>query len=160
REGLSLYQSHDYDGAIRKYREAYARWKNPKILANLGTAAWEGGRYVDAANAYDEFLDEAPPKDPNRAEVEKARKEVLPKVGTLEVRVAGGTAAVTVDGKSIETVHLERVRVEPGSRSVDAVGAGGVRASAVAAVGAGATAVVELQLAAPPPSAAPAPAST
>lgn len=149
REGLSLYQAHDYDAAIQKYREAYARWKNPKILANLGTAAWEAGHYVEAAEAYDRFLDEAPANDPNRAEVVKARKEVIPKVGTLDVRIVGGTAAVTIDGKSIDTPHLDRIRVEPGSRTVEAVGAGGLRDMQAANVAAGATAVVELHLSAP-----------
>jgi len=149
KEGLSRYEAHDYAGAIQKYREAYARWKNPKILANLGTAAWEGGRYVDAAQAYDRFLDEAPPNDPTRTEVDKARKEVLPKVGTLDIRVVEGSAAITIDGTSIDSPHLDRVRVEPGAHTVDAVGAGGLRGSQSANVAAGATVVIELHLTAP-----------
>lgn len=147
REGLAKYEAHDYTAAIQKYREAYARWKNPKILANIGTAAWEAGRYAEAAEAYDQFLDEAPPNDPTRAEVEKAKKDVLPKVGTLDVRVAGGgTAALTLDGKSIETAHPDRIRVEPGVHTVEGVGAGGLRGRQLANVLAGATVVVELTL--------------
>jgi hypothetical protein len=162
REGLARHEAHDYAVAIQKYREAYARWKNPKILANLGTAAWEAGRYPEAAEAYDQFLDEAPANDPNRAEVEKARKDVLPKVGTLDVRVVGGgTAAFILDGKSIDAPHPERIRVEPGVHAVEGVGAGGLRGRQLANVLAGATVVVELTLgvmnnapAAAPPAAA------
>jgi hypothetical protein len=147
REGLARHEAKDYAVAIQKYREAYARWKNPKILANLGTAAWEAGRYPEAAEAYDRFLDEAPANDPTRAEVEKAKKDVLPKVGTLDVRVVGGgTAALTVDGKSVEAPHPERIRVEPGVHTVEGVGAGGVRGRQLANVLAGATVVVELTL--------------
>ena len=157
-----MYEAHDYSGAIQKYREAYARWKNPKILANIGTAAWEAGRYAEAAEAYDQFLDEAPPNDPNRAEVEKARKEVIPKVGTLDVRVAGGSAALTVDGKSIDAPHPDRIRVEPGMRTIEAVLAGGLRDTQVVNVAPGATVVVELhptaQAAGAPAAATPAPA--
>lgn len=160
KEGLSLYEAHDYGGAIEKYRAAYARWKNPKILANIGTAAWEAGRYVDAAQAYDQFLDDAPPADPTRAEVEKARKDVLVKVGTLDIRVTGGSAALTVDGKSLETAHPERVRIEPGVHSVEGVGAGGLHGRQLANVLAGGTAVVELTLyagTAPVPTSSPPP---
>jgi hypothetical protein len=146
REGLARHEARDYAAAIQKYREAYARWKNPKILANLGTAAWEAGRYPEAAEAYDQFLDEAPANDPTRAEVEKARKDVIPKVGTLDVRVVGGTAALTIDGKSVDAPHPERIRVEPGVRTVEGVGAGGLRGRQLANVLAGATVVVELTL--------------
>ena len=147
REGLARHEAHDYAVAIQKYREAYARWKNPKILANLGTAAWEAGRYPEAAEAYDQFLDEAPPNDPTRAEVEKARKDVIPKVGTLDVRVTGGgTAALIIDGKSIDAPHPERIRVEPGVHAVEGVGAGGLRGRQLANVLAGSTVVVELTL--------------
>lgn len=148
REGLSAYEAHDYARAIDKYREAYARWKNPKILANLGTAAWEAGRYVEAAEAYDRFLDEAPSNDTNRAEVEKARKEVLPRVGTLDIRVSGGTAALIIDGKSIDTPRLDRIRIDPGVRTIEGVGAGGLHARQTVNVAAGATVVVELALSA------------
>jgi len=147
REGLARHEAKDYAVAIQKYREAYARWKNPKILANLGTAAWEAGRYPEAAEAYDQFMDEAPANDPTRAEVEKARRDVLAKVGTLDVRVTGGgTAALILDGKSVEAPHPERIRVEPGVHTVEGVGAGGLRGRQLANVLAGATAVVELTL--------------
>jgi hypothetical protein len=160
REGLARYEAHDYAAAIQKYREAYARWKNPKILANIGTAAWEAGRYAEAAEAYDQFLDEAPANDPTRAEVEKARKDVLPKVGTLDVRVVGGgTAALIIDGKSIEAPHPNRIRVDAGVHTVEGVGAGGLRGRQLANVLAGATVVVELTLGAASVSPEPAPAA-
>jgi hypothetical protein len=157
KEGLALYEAHDYAGAIQKYRDAYARWKNPKILANLGTAAWEAGRFVESCEAYDRFLDEAPPNDPNRAEVEKARKEVLAKVGTLDIRVVGGPVALIIDGKSVDAPRLDRIRIDPGMRTVEGVGAGGLRGRQTVNVAAGATAVVELALAASSAPAQPAP---
>src|SRR5687767_3414897 len=72
KEGNTLHGKGQYAAALEKFYAAYARWKNPKILANIGTAAWELGRYVEAANAYDQFLSQAPANDPSRAEVERA----------------------------------------------------------------------------------------
>lgn len=119
KQGLVLHEKRDYEGALDKYREAYVHWKNPKILANIGTAAWELGRFADAADAYDRYLETAPSDDPSRAEVEKALADVLPKVGTLRVKLEGN-ASVALDGHSVAVEHLDKVRVMPGSHTLGA----------------------------------------
>jgi hypothetical protein len=148
REGLALHEAHDFASAIEKYRQAYARWKNPKILTNIGTAAWELGRFADAAEAYDRYLVDAPAGDSNRAGVEKALKDIIPKVGTANVHVTGGSAVITVDGHSLDLPILDRIRVDPGSHAFEAIGAGGIRARQVVDVPAGSTVDVSLVLAA------------
>lgn len=159
REGLALHEAHDFASAIEKYRQAYARWKNPKILTNIGTAAWELGRFADAAEAYDRYLVDTPAGDGNRAGVEKALKDIIPKVGTANVHVTGGSAVITVDGHSLDAPLLDRIRVDPGTHTFEAIGSGGSRAHQVADFPAGSTVDVSLVLAARESgAAAPAPA--
>ena len=119
REGLALHEARDFDGAVKKYRAAYARWKNPKILTNIGTSAWELGRFAEAANAYDRFLADAP-GDANRAEVEKALSDVLPKVGTIEIGTNGKNATITLDGRQVDIARPDRLHVEPGAHKLQA----------------------------------------
>ncbi len=124
REGLALHAANNYAAALDKFRAAYARWKNPKILTNIGTDAWELGRYVEAAEAYDEFLTMAPADDPNRKDVEKALADVLAKIGTLQIEVTGGQASIKVDGVQIDPNRLARIRVKAGHHDVEATSSG------------------------------------
>ena len=154
REGLALHEARDFAGAITKYEEAYDLWQNPKILTNIGTAAWELGRFAEAADAYDRYLLDAPAGDPSRPEVEKALAEVLPKVGTLKLEIMGTATRVIVDGELVDNRRLDRVRVMPGSHTVEATNEAGGAAKQTVEVAAGATVQVALTLAA---AAAPAP---
>ncbi len=144
-EGLKLHEARDFAGAIAKYRAAYARWKNPKILTNIGTSAWELGRFAEAANAYDRFLADAP-GDANRAEVEKALGDVLPKVGTLELDTHGKNPTLTLDGQPLDIVRLDRLHVDPGTHKLKAELAGVAPEEREVNVAAGATVKVEFKL--------------
>ena len=145
REGLELHEARDFAGAIEKYRAAYARWKNPKILTNIGTSAWELGRFAEAANAYDRFLADAP-ADANRAEVEKALADVMPKVGTLEISTNGKNATLTLDGQPLEIARPDRLHVAPGTHKVRAELAGAAPEERVVSVTAGVKVRVEFKL--------------
>jgi hypothetical protein len=114
--------------------------------------ATELGRYAIAANAYDRFLEEAPPDAPNRGEVEKALKEVVPRVGTLAISVSGSPKTVTIDGQNVELVRIKRIRVMPGRHDVVAVSESGARAEQSVNVGAGATVALALAPDSPEPS--------
>jgi hypothetical protein len=152
REGLAAHEAHDYAQALAKFRAAYRRWKNPKILANIGTEAWELGHYAVAANAYDRFLAEAPADAPDRADVEKALREVLPKVGTLVGKLTGPAQSVTVDGQAVQPSSIGRLHVEPGRHAVVAVGVNGDRVEQQVEVAAGARVFFSLRLEAENPS--------
>jgi hypothetical protein len=141
KEGLGLHEARDFAGALEKFRAAYARWKNPKILTNIGTAAWELGRYVEAAEAYDGYLADAPQEAPNRAEVEKALAEVVPKVGTFALEGAS-EGRVTLDGRPVDSKLADRIRVDPGSHTLVRIGDDGKRVERRVEVAAGATAYV------------------
>ncbi len=145
KEGLALHGNANYAAALEKFYAAYAKWKNPKILPNIGTAAWELGRYLEAANAYDQFLAEAPPQDPSRAEVEKAREEVLRRVGTLKILHDGSSGAVSLDGVVIPAERLAQMRVNPGHHNVELKRSNGSRIAHGVDVAAGATVQVDLR---------------
>src|SRR5262245_9634422 len=155
-EGLKLHEARDFAGAIAKYRAAYARWKNPKILANIGTVCWELGRYAEAANAYDRFLTETPADSPERAEVQKALGDVVPKVGLLEISPDDPKLALTVDGRAVEFAAPGRLYVEPGAHQLQAQAEGGAAASQNVSVAAGAKARVVFLLTAATQAPAPA----
>jgi hypothetical protein len=144
KEGIALHGKAEYAAALEKFYAAYARWKNPKILANIGTAAWELGRFVEAADAYDQFLAQAPQNDPSRAEVERAREEVLRKVGTLQV-LFDGNGTVTLDDKPVDPAKLAQMRVTPGYHKVGLASNTGSRVAHGVDVAAGAVVQVDLR---------------
>jgi hypothetical protein len=145
REGLALHEKANYAAALEKFYAAYAKWKNPKILANIGTAAWELGRYPEAANAYDQFLAEAPPQDPSRAEVERARADVLRRVGTLKILHDANSGTLTVDGVAAPPAKLAQMRVNPGHHNVELKRSNGSRVAHGVDVAAGATVQVDIR---------------
>ncbi len=147
REGVALHNDHDYSGALKKFREAYRLWKNPKILANIGTEAWELGNYPLAANSYERFLAQAAPDAPERPEVDKALKEVLPKVGTLRLKLSGAPHSVTIDGQPVDPKKsVVRVHLTPGRHRVEAVAESGSNAGQSVKLTAGSTVTVLLSL--------------
>src|SRR3954470_12544237 len=73
--GIRLLDAKDYLGALAVFKDAYARFPSAKILLNIGTTLTLLDRKVDAANAYQKYLD-APDTDPaKRADVTAAVAE-------------------------------------------------------------------------------------
>ncbi len=152
KDGLALQEKGDLAGALDRYRAAYTKWDNPKILVNIGTAALQLGRHLEAAEAYDRFLDTAPSDDATRAEVEKALTDALAHVGTLAITLTGGPAETDLDGRRLDAAaRLDRIRVEPGAHTLRARGPRGAPAERTLNVEAGETVAVALDVSAPPP---------
>lgn len=154
REGVALQDSGDPSGALEKYESAYALWKNPKILANIGAAFEALGRPLDAARAYDRFLDATPPGSEGRKPAEMALAEVLRKIGTLSIVTEKDLVSLTVDGVPVED-HPNRVRVLPGAHTLEARVKDGRVAKVTATVAAGISESVVLQLGTPRVTASP-----
>ena len=149
REGVTLQDGGDPGAALEKYRAAYELWNNPKIQANIGAACDALGRPLEAARAYDRFLDATPTAGEGRKAAEAALAADLRKIGTLSVVTSAELETLTIDG-SVVADHPERVRVSPGTHSVDARAKDGRTGSASASVAAGMTQSVVVELAARP----------
>src|SRR5947208_15700174 len=64
REGNALYKKGDYTGALEKFQDAYSAVPSPKLLFNIGQAERDLGRTVDAIQAFEKFLADAPDASP------------------------------------------------------------------------------------------------
>jgi tetratricopeptide (TPR) repeat protein len=100
RDGTALFEAGNYPGALEKFEAALAAFPSPKILFNIGAANRNLLRYVEALQAFEEFLARAP--DAPAQTIGDARgfvAELKAKLGRIQIecRVAG--AEVSLDGK-------------------------------------------------------------
>lgn len=110
--GLKLLETKDYLGALAVFKDAYARFPSAKILLNIGTTLNLLDRKVDAANAYQRYLD-APDTDPaKQSNVTAALYEIDKAVGALQITVTPPDAEVQInDGDWVPaaSAHVHRV---------------------------------------------------
>jgi hypothetical protein len=147
----------DLVDALDLYRSSYARLPSPKTLVNIATVLNSLGRYAEAANTYQEYLDHA--VDPARkADVEKLLLKLDARVGRLRVTVDDPRATVRVDGKVLDAKGgVASVRAEPGPHAVSAEGEGVPPVTMNVTTVAGQETPVTLHVARPPPPPAPPP---
>jgi hypothetical protein len=100
-EGAQLLGQGEYEEALMRFQEAYARVPSPKIFYNYGLAYRGLGRNAEAITAFDRFLAEASDAAPDkRADGERRRAELLKKVATLEISAEVEGADIVIDGTS------------------------------------------------------------
>ncbi|MCU0655049.1 MAG: DUF2846 domain-containing protein [Polyangiaceae bacterium] len=167
-EGVKLFDEKKYELARASFLQAYALKKHPDVLLNLAQAELLGGRHMESAQHFKEFLkDTANEKHPKRGEAVKGLDEARAKLGRIQITVDASDADVFLDGNKIGTSPLaEAIDVAPGQHAVEAKRSGKSTAQNVDAP-AGKTIIVNLTIeppvvpVTPPPpaatSAAPAP---
>lgn len=69
--GRALYNLGNYTDAIREFSAGYQLAPRPQFLVNLGQAYRKLGKLEQAREMYRRFLKEAPPDDPDRAQVQQ-----------------------------------------------------------------------------------------
>jgi hypothetical protein len=110
--GVRLLEAKDYLGALAVFKDAYARFPSAKILLNIGTTLSLLDRKVDAANAYQKYLD-APDTDPaKKPDVTTALAELDKFVGRLEISVTPPDAEVQInegEWMPAPAAHLYRI---------------------------------------------------
>jgi tetratricopeptide (TPR) repeat protein len=74
--GRALYSLGRYDDALKEFTAGYQLAPRPLFLINLGQSYRRLGRNDEAIAMYRRFMAEAPPNDPNRAEVERVVAEL------------------------------------------------------------------------------------
>ena len=104
----------DFVGALDKFRAAYEKWPNAKILLNTAAALRKLGRFAEAADTYARYLDD-PAADPARAaEVDKLLGELDANLARLTLPPSGPELKVTLDGRQLPEGTRE-LRVDPGT---------------------------------------------
>lgn len=119
--GVKLLETKDYLGALAVFKDAYGRFPSAKILLNIGTTYKLLDRKVDAANAYQRYLD-SPDADPTKqSDVTTALFELDKAVGKLEISVTPADAEVQInDGDWIPAASAHVVRLAAGQFTVRA----------------------------------------
>jgi hypothetical protein len=109
----------DYLTALDRFRAAYARYKSPKLLLNIGAMLRQLGRNVEAATIYDAYLHD-PKADPARArDVQRILGEIDEVVARIRVQVNRPGATVRLDGSELTGLDQGApVLVEPGEHTL------------------------------------------
>jgi len=130
-EGMTAYKAGRYAEALDKLQRAYSAVKVPSLGLWTARSLERTGRLVEAADRYLEvtrLAAEAGDEELQRAAVNaaaKERRELMPRIPTLQVRVQGRTresVEVTLDGASVPPDRLGVAqRVNPGQHQVTGV---------------------------------------
>lgn len=89
KEGVRLLDAGQLAPALRKFEDAYAAFPSAKILINVGTAQNRLGRWADAANTYQRYLDSGADDAAQLPAVTAALAELDARLGRLAVKVRG-----------------------------------------------------------------------
>jgi len=119
-EGLKLMQRGNYREALARFEQALSLVPSPKIAFNMGKAHLALGNDVQALEAFERFLDEAPgaPK-PSRDEARKAVEALRPKLAYLEIQAEESGGTVLIDGVEVGALPLPRPKVvKPGPHEI------------------------------------------
>lgn len=119
KEGSALYKQADFAAALQKFEAAYAVYPSPKLQFNIAQADRELGRTVEAVEAFETFLVQAPDSPPELiAEARQSLAEMKPKLAQVRVDAIGG-AQVTVDNRAMGVTPIARIIwVTPGRHRI------------------------------------------
>lgn len=120
--------SGDVQGALEKYKGAWANAPTPIIGVEMGRTHMQLGQLIEAREA---FLavgrlkvepDETPRSAQARAEASELAEQLRPKIGTLVLRVKtapGATPTVAIDGANVALVSSGATRkINPGKHEI------------------------------------------
>lgn len=120
-EGVAALKKKDYETAVTKFNAAYARFRSPKILLNLGTTYKDMGRLADAANTYQKYLADPTVGTERLAEVRKILDDLDKSLVLLTITVSPAGSSVAIDDGPAEVIASSLViRVAPGAHVIRA----------------------------------------
>ncbi|HSS00381.1 MAG TPA: hypothetical protein VLM79_25155, partial [Kofleriaceae bacterium] len=166
KEGVRLLDARQLGPALRKFEDAYAAFPSAKILINVGTAQNALGRWADAANTYQRYLDSGADDAAQLPAVTAALAELDTRLGRLALKVRGAgrsTSELRIVGRSASEPRTASrgwmplppsgvVRVAPGRFEVQVrAGAGGREVNASGTIAAREQREVIVELAAQDP---------
>ena len=115
-DGIKHMDRRDYQGAIDRFERAYQGYSNAKILFNIAFALKELGRNVEAANAYQRYLDHPDAAPARVAEIRPILASLDAALGTLVIQIDDTAALVQInDSDWRPAAEARRIRVTPGT---------------------------------------------
>lgn len=119
-EGSELLRRGDYTEALIRFKAAYELVPSPKIFYNFALAYQNLGRTTEAIEAFEKFLDEAADAAPDtRANAERYKSELVPKIASVVVQCDAEGAEISVDGRPYGTTPRKNpIRLDPGPHSL------------------------------------------
>jgi hypothetical protein len=162
-QGTKLYEHGDVAGALEKFQAAYAAFPSPKLMFNIGQANRDLHRHLEALEAFEKFLADAPDALPEMtADARKSVSQLQKKLGQVQIDCMTSGAEVSVDGKQVGRTPLhDLIWATPGHHQITAKHESVAPAVEEVDVKAGSVSTVTLRLAAAVAAApVPAPAAT
>ncbi len=119
-EGTALYGRGDFAGALDKFQAAYAIYPSPKLKFDIAQADRDLGRPVEAIEAFEQFLAQAPKSAPELlSEAYQSVADLRSKLAQLRIQCETADSEVAIDGKTVGTTPLDRaIWTTPGRHEV------------------------------------------
>jgi tetratricopeptide (TPR) repeat protein len=118
-EGQTHFKAKDYAGALDSFERAYAAYPSAGLLVNIGTTYRQLGRPIDAANAYQRYLDDPAAEEALAAQTAQLLAFLDTLAGRLTIVVDGdpdGDAEIQIgDAAWIPHAQAHLMRVAPGT---------------------------------------------
>lgn len=115
KEGVTAFQSGDFETALEKFRQADAAGHVPTITYNIARTLEQLGRPNDAVVTYERYLAEAGESGEFTTAAALAIAQIKARNGRLLVSSNPPGASVTLDGTALEEKTPTAVLVPPGS---------------------------------------------
>ena len=111
-EGKKLLGEGSYEGALRRFEEAYAAEPAPLTLLAIADVRMKLGQFERAARAFERFLAEVPAGqlDRQRKVASEGLAEALPRLGFLQFDCPVDGVSVSVDRVTVGVTPLAPVR--------------------------------------------------
>ncbi len=106
--GIEHFNEGSYDAALAEFQQAYDIAPAHQVLYNIAKVHAALGNAVEAAHAYERYLDEGGHEisAARRHEVEEALEVQNARIGRLDVRVSMDGATIAIDGDDVATSPL------------------------------------------------------
>lgn len=120
-QGVSFFQSADYQRALDAFQEAYRLAPHASVRLNIANCYQQLDRPVEALFHFEHYLSEADhPTAAQRREIETTIRELRSRIGTLTFQVSPDGATITIDGTDQRRAPVsEPVRVVQGRHQIE-----------------------------------------
>jgi PEGA domain len=119
-EGNTFLEARNYGEALARYRAAYERYPNARILLNMGTALHGLGRNAEALDTYERFRRDPKIDSAHKQEAVATMRRLEAQVARLDIDVSEPGAALAVDGRALESAQAS-LWLDPGPHTVVAM---------------------------------------